>query len=90
MCYHSNGMFVCFQPEGRSTTKNSATQMEEEAMAGGQEIHWLRQVALVSKTSYLKFECCLPYCGCNVIITVTVSCLAATMIGGYTSADIIS
>ena len=48
MCYHSNGMFVCLQSEGRST-KDSATQMEEKAMASGQEIHWPGQVALVSK-----------------------------------------
>ena len=48
MCYHSNGMFVCFQPGGRST-KNSVTQVEEKVMASGKEIHQLRQMALVSK-----------------------------------------
>ena len=45
---HSDSMFVCFQPGGRST-KSSATQVEEKAMASGQEIHWPRQMALLGK-----------------------------------------
>ena len=63
MCYHSNGMFVCFQPGGRST-KNSATQAEEKVMASGQEIHWLRQMALVSKLHI----CCLSVVYHSVVV----------------------
>ena len=35
MCYHSNGVFVGFQPGGRSA--ENATQKEEKTLAGGQK-----------------------------------------------------
>ena len=46
VCYHSNGVFVGFQPGGRSA--ENATQ-KEKMMASGQKIHWLRKMPLVRK-----------------------------------------
>ena len=46
MCYHSNGVFVGFQPGGRSAEE---TQKQEKIMASGQKIHQSWQMVLVSK-----------------------------------------
>ena len=60
MCMvYSNGRddFVCSQDR---KGKVHAAQVGAKKVAIGQEVHQEGQVALVSKTSYLLFEFCLP------------------------------
>ena len=71
MC-HSNGMFVF-----SARRKKRYYRQREDDKNGGR---W--EVAIVSKTLYWFFECCFTKYGCNEIIIVTMSCLAAITIGG--------
>ena len=62
MFYHSNGVFVGFQPGGRSAEE---TQKEEKMMASGQKIHWSWQMVLVSKLHI----CILSIVNLSVVVT---------------------
>ena len=42
-----------FQPGGRRTNTDKAMQMQKKALASGQQVYWLWQVVIVSKTAYL-------------------------------------
>ena len=54
MCMsHSNGIDV-FQPGGEGATLTA--QVAETKVASGMQIHWPREVEVVSKTHILYFE----------------------------------
>ena len=60
MCVsHSNGIVLwIFSQE--EEVHEEAKKCHEKMMARGQKIHWLWQMALVSKLHICIFECCLP------------------------------
>ena len=50
MCMsHSNGIDA-FQSGGGATLSAKVTKRKKTMVAGGMKVHWLREVALVSKT----------------------------------------